>query len=146
MENALRAKPLDIKEQYERQLEELQKSYGQATLKIRAKKIGVPAGRGRPVIETIHQGLDQDGFDVAVSKIRRWFDILRRTAYYKAVKAAPKVQARFADPIRKMILQKLSFGYRTVAGLLGLNKNTLQRLFQILGWQVKKRRICFRPA
>ena len=32
MENALRAKPLDIKEQYERQLKELQEAYGEAML------------------------------------------------------------------------------------------------------------------
>ena len=38
MENALRAKPLDIKEQYERQLEELQGAYGEAMLELRARK------------------------------------------------------------------------------------------------------------
>ena len=38
MENALRAKPLDIKEQYERQLKELQEEYGEAMLELRARK------------------------------------------------------------------------------------------------------------
>lgn len=38
MENALRAKPLDIKEQYERQLKELQEAYGEAMLELRAQK------------------------------------------------------------------------------------------------------------
>ena len=38
MENALRAKPLDIREQYERQLKELQEAYDEAMLKIRARK------------------------------------------------------------------------------------------------------------
>ena len=38
MENALRANPLDIKEQYERQLKELQKAYGEAMLELRARK------------------------------------------------------------------------------------------------------------
>ncbi len=38
MENALRAKPLDIREQYERQLKELQEAYGEAMLEIRARK------------------------------------------------------------------------------------------------------------
>lgn len=37
MENALRAKPLDIKEQYERQLKELQEAYGEAMLELRAR-------------------------------------------------------------------------------------------------------------
>ncbi|MEY2661420.1 MAG: hypothetical protein RLZZ123_2592 [Pseudomonadota bacterium] len=44
-----------------------------------------------------------------------------------------------------MIEQDPSFGYRTVAGLLNFNKNTVQRIFQIRGWQVKHRAIGFRP-
>jgi len=38
MENALRSKPLDIKEQYERQLANLQSAYGEAMLELRARK------------------------------------------------------------------------------------------------------------
>ena len=38
MENALRAKPLGIKQQYERQLKELQEAYGEAMLELRARK------------------------------------------------------------------------------------------------------------
>jgi transposase-like protein len=38
LENALRAKPLDIKEQYERQIKELQGAYGEAMLELRARK------------------------------------------------------------------------------------------------------------
>ena len=38
MENALRANPLDNKEQYERQLKDLQEAYGEAMLELRARK------------------------------------------------------------------------------------------------------------
>ncbi len=38
MENALRAKPLDVEEQYERQLKELQEAYGEAMLELRTRK------------------------------------------------------------------------------------------------------------
>lgn len=38
MENALRTKPLDVKEQYERQLKDLQEAYGEAMLELRARK------------------------------------------------------------------------------------------------------------
>lgn len=38
MENALRANPLDLKEQYERQIKELQEAYGEAMLELRARK------------------------------------------------------------------------------------------------------------
>ena len=38
MENALRSKPLEVREQYERQLKELQEAYGEAMLELRARK------------------------------------------------------------------------------------------------------------
>jgi hypothetical protein len=38
MENALKAKPEDVREQYERQLKELQEAYGEAMLELRARK------------------------------------------------------------------------------------------------------------
>lgn len=38
MENALRAKPEDVREQHERQLKDLQEAYGEAMLDIRARK------------------------------------------------------------------------------------------------------------
>jgi putative transposase len=44
-----------------------------------------------------------------------------------------------------MITEEPSFDYRTVAHLLGFNKNTVQRIFQLMGWQVRKRPIGFRP-
>jgi transposase-like protein len=38
MENALRTRPEDVREQYERQLKELQEAYGEAMLELRARK------------------------------------------------------------------------------------------------------------
>lgn len=38
MENALRTKPLEVKEQYERQIKELQEAYGEAMLELRVRK------------------------------------------------------------------------------------------------------------
>src|SRR5690625_4166978 len=38
MENALRAKPEDVREQYERQRKDLQEAYGEAMLELRARK------------------------------------------------------------------------------------------------------------
>ena len=38
MENALRTKPLEVREEYERQLRELQEAYGEAMLELRARK------------------------------------------------------------------------------------------------------------
>jgi transposase-like protein len=38
MENALRAKPEDVREQYEREIKKLQEAYGEAMLELRARK------------------------------------------------------------------------------------------------------------
>ena len=38
MENALKTRPEDVREQYERQLQDLQQAYGEAMLELRARK------------------------------------------------------------------------------------------------------------
>src|SRR5699024_12722883 len=40
MENALRAKPHDVREQYERQLKDLQEAYGEAMLRSEERRVG----------------------------------------------------------------------------------------------------------
>ena len=93
----------------------------------------------------MQRAMKEDGTGVSMSQLYHWFDVPRRTVYYKACKAPPKVQERFEKPIKEMIEQDPSFGYLTVAGLLNFNKSTVQRIFQIRGWQVKQRAIGFRP-
>lgn len=83
------------------------------------------------MIETIRQGLKADGIHVSISKLCQWFEVPRRTVYYQPLKAAPKVDAEFAVPIKAMIEENPAFGYRTVAHLLDFNKNTVQRIFQL---------------
>jgi putative transposase len=97
------------------------------------------------MIRTLHEGLLADGIAVPLTKLCAWFGVPRRTVYYKPTKTAPKIDPRFAEPIKAMIEKEPSFGYRTVAWLLGFNKNTVQRVFQIKGWQVRKRPIGMRP-
>lgn len=97
------------------------------------------------MIESVRQGLKADGFEVSVSQLCRWFEVPRRTLYYKPTKSAPKVKPELAEPIKALIEQDPSYGYRTVAGLLAMNKNTVQRIFQLKGWQVRKRPTGFRP-
>jgi putative transposase len=97
------------------------------------------------MIRSIQQGLLDDGFKVSINKLCQWFGLPRRTVYYKAVKAEPKVAERFETPIKALIEKEPSFGYRTVAGLLHFNKNTVQRIFQLRGWQVRKRPVGLRP-
>jgi putative transposase len=91
------------------------------------------------MIETIRQGLKQDGFDVSISKLCRWFEIPRRAVYYKPTKAPAKVQNPIVQLLKETIEKNWSFGYRTVAYLLEFHKTTVQRIFQHKGWQGYKR-------
>lgn len=77
------------------------------------------------MIRHIQQGLLAEGVAVSIAKLCAWFGISRWTVYYKLVKAAPKADPCFSEPIKKMIGEELSFGCRTVAWLLGFNKNTV---------------------
>jgi hypothetical protein len=96
------------------------------------------------VIETIRQGLKADGIHVSMSKLCQWFGV----PVGRCITGRPRRHRRsipFAGPIKAMIKENPSFGYRTVAHLLDFNKNAVQRIFQLKGWQVKKRPIGFRP-
>ena len=111
-----------------------------------AKKAQFHAGhRGRQMILQLQQELKAEGANVSLVKLCQWFEMPRRTVYYRPTKGAPKVQEKFVTPIKAMIEENPSFGYRTVAHLLGMNKNTVQRVFQCMGWQVRKRPVGFRP-
>ena len=97
------------------------------------------------MILRVQQGLLDEGVKASLSQLCRWFEAPRRTVYYQPTKAAPKVDEQLAAPIKAMIEENPSFGYRTVAYLLRMNKNTVQRIFQLKGWQVRKRVIGMRP-
>jgi len=66
------------------------------------------------VIETIRQGLQNEGIAVSIARLCRWIGVPRRTVCYEPVKSP-------------------SFGYRTIAHLLGFNKSIVQRMFQLVG-------------
>jgi len=70
------------------------------------------------VIETIRQGLQDEGYSVSISRLCRWFEVPRRTVYYRPSRKKPVLQERFTQPIKQMIEENPSFGYRTVAYLL----------------------------
>ena len=62
------------------------------------------------MIETVQQGLEAEGFKVSIAKLCKWFEVPRRSYYYKSVKAKPKVQERFVEPIKEMIEENPSLG------------------------------------
>ena len=72
------------------------------------------------MILRLQQGLLDEGVRASLSQLCRWFEVPRRTVYYQPTKAAPKVDEQLAAPIKAMIEENPSFGYRTVAYLLGM--------------------------
>ncbi|EKX57517.1 hypothetical protein [Cereibacter sphaeroides] len=58
------------------------------------------------MIRTLPEGLLADGITVPLTKLCAWFGVPRRTVYYKPTKAAPKVDPRFADPIKAMLAKE----------------------------------------
>lgn len=73
-----------------------------------------------------------------MAKLRQWFGLSRRTTYYKPTKGPAKVKAELVESIREIIEAEPSFGYRTVAALLRINKSAAPQVFQLKGWQVRK--------
>ena len=55
------------------------------------------------MILSIQQGLKDDGCEVSISKLCRWFEVPRRTVYYRPTKAAPNVRPELVEPIKKLI-------------------------------------------
>ncbi len=67
------------------------------------------------MILRLQQGLLDEDIRASLSQLCRWFGVPRRTVYYQPTKAAPKVDEQLAVPIKAMIEENPSFGYRTVA-------------------------------
>jgi len=82
---------------------------------------------------------------VSICQLCRWFDVPRRMFYYRQVKQKPNVNELLAARIKQFIEAHSYAGYRTIAHSLGLNRNTVQRINRLKGWQVKQRPVGFRP-
>jgi hypothetical protein len=74
MKTRLRERPTDVREQYERQIKETQEAYGETMMGLHTRKNWRPCWRGRDVIETIRERLQEEGFIVSISKLSKWFD------------------------------------------------------------------------
>ncbi len=54
-------------------------------------------------MRSIQQGMKDEGFAVPMTKLCRWFEVARRTTYYKPTRAPAKVKPELAAPIKEMI-------------------------------------------
>ena len=85
-----------------------------------------------------------EGTPITISKACEIDGLSRRSYYYQPRQRSPTVGEWLARRIEGVIEALPYAGYRTGAWLLGDNKHTVQRVFQIKGWQVRKRRKGFR--
>jgi putative transposase len=119
MENALRANP---------------NMFGSSA--AGTKKIAVPAGRGREVIETIRHGLKDGGYTVSITQLCCWFEVARDGV----LPAHPQGASSPGSPLpAEQIVDRgqSSLGYRTVTRLLDFDRNTVQRSLQMTRVLVK---------
>jgi putative transposase len=101
--------------------------------------------RRREEVMQVQSEMRVEGYKVSITQLSRWFNIPRRTLYYK-----PKVRKPKIDPVRvKQVKEKMeafpTYGYRRLALLLDMNKKAVQRILQLKGWQVRKRPKGHRP-
>ena len=82
-----------------------------------------------------------DYIDISLSRLCRWFGVPRRLIDYRPQRKPATTQEQYVQPIKQLIEVEPSLGYRTVAALLDMNKNTVQRVFQLKSWQVRKRAV-----
>ena len=80
--------------------------------------------------------MKEEGIQVPMTKLCAWFEVPRRTMYYRTVKSAPKVQERFEKPIKEMIEQDPSFGYPPLTKLCYQDSRWV--LGKVLWFQVKQ--------
>jgi putative transposase len=67
------------------------------------EKLGIPALQRRELIFRMQQGLADNGHSVSISQLCRWFDVPRRTVYYRPRRSPPSVDPALALPIKALI-------------------------------------------
>lgn len=94
-----------------------------------------PCWKGGEREHSAQQGLKKESAWVLMVKLCQWLGGARRTTYYKSTRSPAKVKPVLGEPIKETIEAEPLFCYRTVAALPGMNKNTVQWLFQRKGWR-----------
>lgn len=87
----------------------------------------------------------EEGDRVSLCQLSRWFGIPRRTLYYRPTRQKPKVNQALAKKVKDQIEELPFAGYRTLAFLLGVNRNTIQRLNQLRAGSVVSAKLASGP-
>ncbi|GMV83180.1 MAG: hypothetical protein AMXMBFR7_43640 [Planctomycetota bacterium] len=103
-------------------------------------------------MNAVRNALLEEGRDVSMTKLCRWLDVPRSTAYYqpRQLEARPLDEA-LALVIYAVIQEFPAFGIRRVWAYLrfrlkwAVNKKTVARIMRATGWTMKQRRVGGRP-
>ena len=70
------------------------------------------AGAGRELIWRLYEQCKADGLEVSISRLCAWFGVARRSVYYRPHRKQPVVKECYSEPIKQLIEEQPSFGYR----------------------------------
>ena len=93
------------------------------------------------MIAAVRQGLKDEGFEVSLSQLCRWFELPRRTQYYLPTKAPPVVKPELAEPVKALIeaerflLEEDQRPLRRTCDMVGLSRAAWYR--PPLDWTVR---------
>jgi len=93
----------------------------------------------------VQSEMREEGYKVGITQLSRWFDIPRRTLYYRPKNRERKIDPAKEQKVKEMMEKFSTYGYRRLALLTSINKKAVQRILQIKGWQVRKRAKGYRP-
>ena len=93
----------------------------------------------------VQSEMEAEGYKVSITQLSRWFNIPRRTLYYRPKARRAKLDEKKVARVKEKMEAFPTYGYRRLALVLGMNKKAVQRILQIKGWQVRKRPKGHRP-
>jgi len=104
-------------------------------------------------VNAVVGALRADGKRVSVSKVCRWLDVPRSTAYYLPRRRTQRpIDGFVAHIIHEVIQQQptwgvgMTWGYlRHQLGFAALNRKKVERIMRISGWTCRQRRVGKRP-
>ena len=81
--------------------------------------------------------LFREGYTVSITRLCRWLKFPRRSFYYQSVNREKRLDPNKVATVKEKTEEYSTYDYRRLALLLRMNKKTVQRIWQLKGWQVK---------
>jgi len=92
--------------------------------------------------------MKEEGKEVSIAEVCRWFGVARSSFYYEPKKSEPKpptLDQAIVELIRQVIDENPGYGIRRITAVLryqlkiAVNRKKVRRIIRINGWQVRKK-------